>query len=186
MISDLVARVLEAPLVVGVGGGVRDGAAAAAIVVLGAPLASDGTLSSVVAERVAAGIALWQAGAAPRLVMSGGCSRGASLAEAPAMAAVARAAGVAADALVVEDRSRTTAENAHEVARLLPPGARVWLVTQPFHGRRARWWFRRVGLDARVWHLADSLEYRDRRRALAWLAREYAAWARVGLVPRRR
>ncbi len=172
MIVDLVARLLEAPLVVGAGrieG--RD-----AIVVLGAPLAPDGALSTVVAERVAGGVALWKAGGGPRLVMSGGYGPGATRAEAPAMAEVARAAGIPEAALVIEARSRTTAENAREVAALLSPGARVWLVTQPFHGRRARRCFRRAGLDAEVWHLADSLEYRDRRRALSWLAREYAAW----------
>jgi uncharacterized SAM-binding protein YcdF (DUF218 family) len=109
--------------------------------------------------------------------MSGGCGPGATRAEAPAMAEVARAAGIPEAALVIEARSRTTAENAREVGALLAPGARVWLVTQPFHGRRARRAFRRAGLDAEVWHLADSLEYRDRRRALSWLVREYAAWA---------
>jgi uncharacterized SAM-binding protein YcdF (DUF218 family) len=181
MIAHLLARALEAPLVVGK----AHGPPADAIVVLGAPLAPDGALSSVLAERVAGGVALWLARAAPRLVMTGGKGSGAAHAEAPAMAAAARAAGVPADALVVEDRSRTTAENAREVAALLPAGARVWIVTQPFHGRRARRLFRRAGLDAEVWHLADSLEYRDRRRALAWLVREYAAWARVAVTASR-
>jgi uncharacterized SAM-binding protein YcdF (DUF218 family) len=55
------------------------------------------------------------------------------------------------------------------------------LVTQPFHGRRARRCFRSVGLDARVWHLAESVEYRDRRRAIGWLVREYGAWARLAV-----
>jgi uncharacterized SAM-binding protein YcdF (DUF218 family) len=177
VIADLIARALEAPLVVGQ----RTGPDADAIVVLGAPLAPDGALSSVLAERVAGGVALWLAGAAPTLVLTGGKGPGARHAEAPAMAAAARAAGVRADAIVVEERSRTTAENAREVAALLPAGARVWIVTQPFHGRRARRVFRRAGLDAEVWHLADSLEYRDRRRALAWLVREYAAWARLAV-----
>lgn len=178
MIANLLARALEAPLVVGR----RRGPPADAIVVLGAPLASDGALSSVVAERVAGGVALWLAGAAPMLVMTGGKGPGAAHPEAPAMAAAAKAAGVRDDAILVEDRSRTTAENAREVAELLPEGARVWIVTQPFHGRRARRLFRRAGLDAEVWHLADSLEYRDRRRALSWLVREYAAWARVAVT----
>jgi hypothetical protein len=34
-----------------------------------------------------------------------------------------------------------------------------------------------VGFEPHVWHIANSLEYRDRRRALRWVAREYAAWA---------
>jgi hypothetical protein len=29
-----------------------------------------------------------------------------------------------------------------------------------------------------VWHIDDSIEYRDRKRALRWVIREYAAWGR--------
>jgi uncharacterized SAM-binding protein YcdF (DUF218 family) len=83
--------------------------------------------------------------------------------------------------VLVEPAARTTAENARLSAALLGPlGARsVWIVTQPFHGRRAARLFRAAGLDAHVWHIADSLEYRDRGRALRWLAREYAAWLKL-------
>ncbi|HVK78540.1 MAG TPA: YdcF family protein [Kofleriaceae bacterium] len=175
---DLITRALEAPLVVA---DPLDDAPAAAIVVLGAPLARDGGLSAVVAERVAGGVALWQRGLAPRLIVTGGPT-GARRAEAEVMAEAALAAGVPLDAIVVEPRARSTAENAREVARLVGPGAAVWLVTQPFHGRRARWCFRRAGLTPRVWHLADSLQYRDRDRARRWLVREYAAWARAMVV----
>lgn len=150
-----------------------------AIVVLGAPLAPGGGLSEVVAERVAGGVALWRRGAAPIIVCTGGVTAGADRAEAEVMAEAVGAAGVPAAAIVVEPRARTTAANAAEVARLLPPGVTVWLVTQPFHARRARRLFRAVGLTVRVWHLADSLQYRQPRRALRWLVREYAAWARA-------
>jgi uncharacterized SAM-binding protein YcdF (DUF218 family) len=53
----------------------------------------------------------------------------------------------------------------------------IWLVTQPFHGRRAARLFRSAGFEPHVWHIADSLEYRDRSRAARWVMREYAAWA---------
>ncbi|MEJ7603979.1 MAG: hypothetical protein WKG01_39230, partial [Kofleriaceae bacterium] len=43
-----------------------------AIVVLGAPLRSNGQLSPILAERVAAAAALWHAGAAPIVVATGG------------------------------------------------------------------------------------------------------------------
>lgn len=197
MMLELLARALEAPLVVGeasvtgeaggtgeaseAGEAVEAGGAAAvaAVVVLGVPLAAGGELSAVGVERVAAGVTLWRAARAPQLILAGGATRGARRSEASAMAAWAARAGVPGSALVAEERSRTTAENAREVARLLPAGAPVWVVTQPFHGRRARWWFREVGLRPAIWHLADSLQYRDRRRALGWLGREYAAWARL-------
>ena len=40
-------------------------------------------------------------------------------------------------------------------------------MTQPFHASAPSTCFARAGLDARAWHIADSLEYRDHRRATA-------------------
>ena len=154
-----------------------------AIVVLGAPLLR-GALSPCVEERVEAAAALWRAGGGPLVVATGGITRGATRAEADVMAEGLRARGVTE--VLVENVSRTTHDNARLTAALLGRrGARsVWLVTQPFHGRRAARLFRAAGLDAHVWHIADSLEYRDRRRAVRWLVREYAAWG--ALLVRRR
>lgn len=145
-----------------------------AIVVLGAPLGPGGVLTAVLDERVDAAAALWRAGAG-RLVVATGGGTG-PRPEAEAMAEGLRARGV--PDVLVESESRTTADNARKVAALLAPlGARsVWLVTQPFHGRRAARLFRAAGLVPRVWHIADSLQYRDRARALRWITREYAAW----------
>ncbi|NVB85276.1 MAG: YdcF family protein [Kofleriaceae bacterium] len=170
-VRDVIARVLEAPLVV------RDALEPAdAIVVLGAPLWRDGSLSPILAERVEAAIELWRAGAGRYVVATGGITQGRARAEADAIAEELRAAGVP-DVLVEHD-SRSTAENARYTARLLHPlGVKsLWLVTQPFHGRRAAHLFRHEGFDVRVWHIADSMEYRDRRRAMRWLLREYASW----------
>lgn len=58
----------------------------------------------------------------------------------------------------------------------------VWLVTQPFHTRRARLCFRRAGVTAWVWPMADSVQHRDPRRALRWSSREYLAWAKALVV----
>lgn len=147
-----------------------------AIVVLGAPLRHDG-LSAVLVERVDAAAALWRAGGAPVVVVTGGITHGATVAEAVVMAEALRERGVTE--VLVEPRAQTTADNARFVAGLLGPRGRraVWLVTQPFHGRRAARLFRDAGFEPHVWHIADSLEYRDRRRAVRWLVREYAAWA---------
>jgi uncharacterized SAM-binding protein YcdF (DUF218 family) len=171
----MLVRMLEAPLVIR-GEALRP---LDAIVVLGAPLRND-ALTPPLAERVEAAAALYHAGGAPRVVATGGITRGANRSEAAVMAERLVALGV--PDVIVEERSRTTAENATETARLLGPGA-VWIVTQPFHGRRAARLFRAAGFDARVWHIADSLEYRDRKRALRWVTREYVAWA--GLLLRR-
>lgn len=144
-----------------------------AIVVLGAPLVRD-HLTPPLVERVEAAAQLYHAGGAPRVVATGGVTRGATRSEAAAMAEALRERGV--PDVLVEDRSQTTAENALFTAALLGK-VRVWIVTQPFHGRRAARLFRRAGCDAHVWHIANSLEYRDRRCAARWVVREYAAWA---------
>lgn len=167
-----VARLLELPLVVREPLRPLD-----AIVVLGAPLGPGDTLTPALAERVDAAVALHRAGGAPRIVATGGITRGARRAEADVIAEALRARGIAE--VIVERASRTTAENARFTAALLPAGCAVWLVTQPFHGRRAARLFRAAGFDAHVWHIDDSLEYQDPARALRWIAREYAAWAKL-------
>ncbi|HMG21030.1 MAG TPA: YdcF family protein [Kofleriaceae bacterium] len=150
-----------------------------AIVVLGAPLAPGGALSPIGAERVAAAAALWRAGGGRIVVATGGITQRAPRAEADAMAEALRELGV--PEVVVERESRSTADNARLSKALLDArGVRsLWLVTQPFHGRRSARLFRGAGFDAHVWHIADSIQYRDRRRAVKWLVREYAAWARL-------
>lgn len=180
MIIDKLARVLEAPLML------RDAAFEPrdAIVVLGATLRASGRISHVLAERVAAAAELYHRGGAPVVVCTGGVTGRAERAEATAMADALVAAGVLRGAIVVEDAAQNTAGNARHTASLLPPRARVWLVTQPFHARRAVYLFRREGLDAKAWHIDDSVEYRDRRRAVRWLVREYAAWLGVLVRPR--
>jgi uncharacterized SAM-binding protein YcdF (DUF218 family) len=159
-----------------------------AIVVLGATLARGDRLGAVLRERVAVAARLWHAGAAPLVIPTGGVTGQARRAEAEVMAEALRAAGVPAAAIVVEAEAQTTADNAARCAAILHArGARsAWLVTQPFHARRARYLFTRAGVDAEVWHIADSLQYDDRLRALRWSAREAAAWVKLWLRGRRR
>ena len=169
MILDAAARVLERPLRVREPFTPLD-----AIVVLGAPLAHDGSLTRILAERAAAAAALYRAGAAPRIVTSGGITRSPVRAEADALAEAIRAHGI--PDVLVENRSQNTIENARFTHALIPDARSVWLVTTPFHARRARRVFRNEGFDAHAWHIDDSLQYTDRPKALKWLAREYAAW----------
>ena len=171
---DLVARALEAPLVVREPFQPLD-----AIIVLGAPLAPDNSLSPPLAERVRAAADLYRAGGAPLVVTTGGITRGASRAEADVLADALHAAGVRD--VLVERASQTTADNARLTAALLADreARRVWLVTQPFHGRRAARMFRAAGFEPHVWHIDDSIEYTQRTKAVQWLVREYAAWAKL-------
>jgi uncharacterized SAM-binding protein YcdF (DUF218 family) len=179
------AGALARPLGVGEAARSPRAAAAEAIIVLGAPLDGDGRLTDIGQERVNAAAELFRRGGGPRIVVSGGVTRGARRSEAAAMAEALAALGVPIAAVVVEARALTTADNARHSAALLRSRAgahvrpSVWLVTQPFHERRARWWFRRVGFEPWIWHIEESLQYRDSARALRWSLREYLAWSKA-------
>ncbi|MGE0548419.1 MAG: YdcF family protein [Kofleriaceae bacterium] len=178
MIWNALASLLEAPLRARARAETITPIARDAIVVLGAPLGPRDSLTPVLAERVTAAAALWQQGGAPVIVATGGVTHGARLAEADVIADALRAAGVADP--VVERASLTTLDNARKTAELLLPAKRsVWLITQPFHMRRAERLFRGAGFDAHAWPIRDSLEYQDRRRAVKWLFREYASWGKL-------
>ena len=125
------------------------GAGYDAIVVLGFPARADGSPSAILAERVDAAVRWWRAGAAPRLLLTGGAVYNRHV-EAEAMAARARAQGVPASALVLEPLARDTRENAHyTAARMRAAGWRTALVvSSPSHLRRAAHWFRVEGIEA--------------------------------------
>lgn len=113
-----------------------------AIVVLGnrPPLDDHGRVAPETARRVREGVALFRRGLAPRLLFTGGpAPRGGT--EARVMARYALELGVPADAILREERSRDTAENAHNSVTLLCRGERchpsVIVVSSPYHLRRA-------------------------------------------------
>jgi uncharacterized SAM-binding protein YcdF (DUF218 family) len=171
-----IARILGTPLA-----SVSPPGPADAIVILGAPLRPGGQLSPIAEERVRVGVELWKRGLAEVICVVGGHSpRGHrdGPGEAEGMARWVRAMGVPERAIRVDRLSTSTLTNALRAASiLLPEGRRrVWLVTQPFHLRRARFYFRRAGFEPLGWHIDESLQYRDPARALRWIAREYGAW----------
>jgi uncharacterized SAM-binding protein YcdF (DUF218 family) len=159
---------------------------AAVIIVLGAGLDLHDRLTSASQERVVAAAELWHRGGAPRVVTTGGKTRGAARSEAEVMAEELITRGVPPSAITCEQASLTTRDNARRCAELLlPAGAPalpVWLVTQPFHGRRARWLFGRAGFLPSIWSLADSIQYRDPVRGVQWTVREYLAWLKAFLT----
>jgi uncharacterized SAM-binding protein YcdF (DUF218 family) len=89
-----------------------------AIVVMGAAQ-YDGRPSPVFAARLDHAVGLYRAGLAPRLIVTGGKAEGDRTTEAAAARAYALARGVPADAIIVEDRSRTTFESIRAVAEVL-------------------------------------------------------------------
>jgi len=89
-----------------------------AIVVMGAAQ-YDGHPSKVFAARLDHAVALYFAGVAPRLVVTGGKAEGDRTTEAAAGRAFAIELGVPPEDILVEDRSRTTLESVRAVAILL-------------------------------------------------------------------
>lgn len=99
-------------------------------------------------------LALYRAGVAPVLLLSGG---GEPIPEAEVMRRMALAAGVPESALLVESVSRSTLENATHAAALLAARqvTAVVLVTDRYHAFRARVLFRLAGLNVRAVHVAS-------------------------------
>ncbi|WP_424970065.1 YdcF family protein [Dinoroseobacter sp. S76] len=117
----------------------------AAIVVLSHGALPDGSLTAQSEARTRAGIALYETGIAPRLVMSGGQGTTDPESKAALMAALARSEGVPDEALLAEGGSHSTLQNALYTARLAPDllEAPILLVTHRYHGARSIasfWW----------------------------------------------
>jgi uncharacterized SAM-binding protein YcdF (DUF218 family) len=104
-------------------------------------------------DRLLHGVRLWRAGKAPVIILSGGAIarlEGSDVTEASRLQRLALEYGVRPDALLLEERSRTTRENALYVAELATRRGirRVLLVTSAAHMRRSLGAFRAVGLEA--------------------------------------
>ena len=129
----------------------------AAIVVLGGGIEGDrhgwriGPNLEAAADRVWFAARLYHAGRAPLVIVSGGASAlsGSDQPEAAAMAEFIEDLGVPASALMLEQRSRNTWENALYTRELLREKhiGQVLLVTSALHMPRALAVFRKLGID---------------------------------------
>lgn len=105
-----------------------------AIVVFGARAYADGTPSEALRERVETGAALYRAGLAPRLILSGGVDPS-GVSEPRVMRAIAMEAGVPASAIVEDDLGESTEATVRDVEVLAEgQGIRsVLMVSHYFH-----------------------------------------------------
>ncbi|HVI25165.1 MAG TPA: YdcF family protein [Xanthomonadaceae bacterium] len=117
-------------------------------------------------SRVAAGARAWLAGRAPLVILSGG--RGGRRTEAETMARAIARLGVPRSALLLEQRSRDTRDNALYTARLARErGVRkILLVTSQLHMPRASLWFRDAGITVVPLPVPEEVERVGVRR---WL-----------------
>ena len=137
-----------------------------AIVVLGCRVDPGGVPSPTLRRRAERAVELYHQGLAPRVVFSGGV--GTFLpSEARAAADHARRLGLDPGAIILEETSTSTRENAEHVAALGQAGDRVLIVTDDYHVPRARRVFAQhfeevgaagVGHRPRRWYVASLRE----------------------------
>ena len=120
---------------------------ATAIVVLGAAQYV-GRPSPVLRARLDHAIALWRAGLAPRMIVTGGRGDGDTTSEAAVSRRYALRRGVPDSAIVLENTGRTTRESLQGVVAIMNGQRRrdVILVSDPFHMLRLSILARRLGL----------------------------------------
>lgn len=145
-----------------------------AIVVLGAQVHRNGRPSAALRGRVRRAVALYHAGYAPRVVVTGGIGES-GIAEAAVMEALAVAWGVPEDAMVLEPRATRTLESAHAVGAIARGAGwrSVIVVSDPFHLRRSMLMFRAEGLAVQTAATDDRYFTARSRRYYRW--RETAA-----------
>lgn len=110
-----------------------------ALVVPGCAVRPNGAASGALRRRTEHAVSLWQRNIAPIIILTGGVGRYPP-SEASAAAQIARDAGVPNDALVLEEQSTTTAENAMFAAQAFPNASTtsILVVTDSYHAWRCK------------------------------------------------
>ena len=125
-------------------------------------------------DRFLAGLDLFRAGKAPRLLFTGGASpfRPGQPPEGQRYLQEARQLGIPAAAMASTSLVVNTAEEAAAIRQLLPARARILLVTSAFHMRRAQRLFERQGLKV----LPFPVDFQARGRLAGPLWRDPSQW----------
>ena len=116
------------------------------ILVLGCKVGADGTLSHMLEDRLRQGVALYDLGAAPKLLMSGDHGT-AEYDEVDAMKRYAVDAGIASQDVFMDHAGFSTYESVYRAKEVFQV-RRVIIVTQEYHLYRALLVAREMGLEA--------------------------------------
>ena len=148
------------------------------IIVLGALVYSDGTMSDVLRHRVEMGTALFEAGVSDRILMSGDHSRE-NYDEVGTMKDYAVAAGVSPDCVFKDHAGLDTYSTMYRAKEIFQ-AQKVVIVTQKFHISRAVYLARALGLEA-YGVACDQGEYthKARNELRETLARVKAVWSAI-------
>jgi len=105
-----------------------------AIIVLGNPTKSDGTPTPEMRERVLEGVREYQAGVAPRIIMTGAAAHN-QYVEAHAMAQLAESNGVPESAVIEEPQAKNTIQNIYYSEEIMQAHGwhRAEVVSSPSH-----------------------------------------------------
>ncbi|MCE2489337.1 MAG: YdcF family protein [Anaerolineae bacterium] len=158
---------------------VDQAAPADVIVLLGAGLEPGDRPSRAMARRVRHVAGLLQRGLASHVICSGGTGAGRSRSEAAVCGEILQGQGVPADAILLEEGSHSTEENARFSQALIEARGwqRVILVSDGYHLLRARWLFERIGQPVLTSPAPDPpLTWH-----VAYVLREVAAFYWLGL-----
>jgi uncharacterized SAM-binding protein YcdF (DUF218 family) len=151
------------------------------ILVLGNPAADNGTITPLAKSRVLEGIRQYRAGAAPRIMMTGGAVKNKFI-ESQVMLRFALSQGVPESALYSEYESHNTIQNAYYSYRIMQ--AMGWtsalVVTSPTHVRRASLIFQRYPLAWRMDVAPWPPDYPLWKQLWFWVSETgYTAYGRV-------
>jgi SanA protein len=142
-------------------------------IVLGAGLRPDGSLTPVLADRVATGADLYHAGTVQTLLLSGASRPGHD--EPQAMLGHAVRLGVPGEAIVLDPDGHRTYDTCRRAREVFGVEHAV-VVTQRFHAARTLYLCDALGIDA-IAVVADRQSYTLRR--IVWGTREVLALARA-------
>ncbi len=138
--------------VIHLSGSVDSAAEADVIIALGAGLRRDGRPGPALTRRSQQAAALWREGFAPRVLCTGGQAENYPRTEASACREILLAQGLPTAAILLEERSRSTEENAIYSRQVLDELGltSIVLVSDSYHMLRAGWLFRQRGFEPYV------------------------------------
>lgn len=142
------------------------------IIVLGCQVKSDGSLSHMLRDRLVTALELYNAGAAPKLLMSGDHGQ-TEYNEVGAMKKYATENGVPPADVFMDHAGFSTYETMYR-ARDVFCVTDCCIVTQKFHISRAVYIARKLGLDA-VGYISPEITTFRKKTILSWNVREYFA-----------
>ena len=122
----------------------------ACILVLGAKVHPDGSMSRSLQYRCEAALSAWERGVSEKIIVCGGRVGDAPCSEASVMAAYLFERNVPPEAVILEDTSRNTVENFLNAGRIMQEHgfSDAAIVTSDYHLQRALWIARKFAIRA--------------------------------------